>query len=162
MTDVFFIYKETRKTDFLNELIKNFEGVLISDFYKGYDGLGCQQQKCLGHLIRDINDSVFKYQQNEELKFIANHFSILLRTIVETIDKYGLKKRNLNKHNEDVDKFYRILNTYSFKSEIALRHIKRFEKYREKLFTFLNHDGVPWNNNNASMLSNILQRTEEM
>jgi hypothetical protein len=26
---------------------------------------------------------------------------------------------------------------------------KRVEKYRDKLFTFLEHDGVAWNNNNA-------------
>ncbi len=27
--------------------------------------------------------------------------------------------------------------------------IKRFFKYRDTLFTFLNLDGIPWNNNNA-------------
>src|SRR5262249_24110018 len=26
---------------------------------------------------------------------------------------------------------------------------KRFEKNRDKLFTFLDYDGIPWNNNNA-------------
>jgi len=26
---------------------------------------------------------------------------------------------------------------------------KRFAKNRDRLFTFLDHDGVPWNNNNA-------------
>jgi hypothetical protein len=26
---------------------------------------------------------------------------------------------------------------------------KRLLKYRDKLFVFLDHDGVPWNNNNA-------------
>jgi len=26
---------------------------------------------------------------------------------------------------------------------------ERFEKNRDKLFTFLSYDGVPWNNNNA-------------
>ena len=30
---------------------------------------------------------------------------------------------------------------------LALR--KRIEKNRDKLFTFLDYDGVPWNNNNA-------------
>src|SRR5947199_6772053 len=29
------------------------------------------------------------------------------------------------------------------------RYQARFEKYRGKLFTFLDHDGVPWNNANA-------------
>jgi hypothetical protein len=34
-------------------------------------------------------------------------------------------------------------------TEAALALKKRIEKNRNKLFTFLNYDGVPWNNNNA-------------
>ena len=34
-------------------------------------------------------------------------------------------------------------------SEAAKKCKDRFEKNRGKLFTFLEHDGVPWNNNNA-------------
>src|SRR5262249_18494956 len=34
-------------------------------------------------------------------------------------------------------------------SEVARGYQSRLEKYRGKLFTFLDHDGVPWNNNNA-------------
>ena len=37
----------------------------------------------------------------------------------------------------------------SDQSEITIYYKKRFEKNRDKLFTFLDHDGVPWNNNNA-------------
>jgi hypothetical protein len=32
---------------------------------------------------------------------------------------------------------------------VADGYRKRLLKYRDKLFTFLDHDGVPWNNNNA-------------
>ena len=34
-------------------------------------------------------------------------------------------------------------------TEAGLALKKRIEKNRDKLFTFLNYDGVPWNNNNA-------------
>ena len=36
-----------------------------------------------------------------------------------------------------------------FESEYALSYQKRFIKYRDKLFCFLNCDNIPWNNNNA-------------
>ena len=36
-----------------------------------------------------------------------------------------------------------------FKSDIAGRYQKGIVKYRERLFAFLKHDGIPWNNNNA-------------
>ena len=39
--------------------------------------------------------------------------------------------------------------TKDFSSEIANKYAKRFRKYGARMFTFLDHDGVPWNNNNA-------------
>jgi hypothetical protein len=32
---------------------------------------------------------------------------------------------------------------------VAVSYKRRFEKNKARLFTFLDHDGVPWNNNNA-------------
>jgi hypothetical protein len=46
---VFYIFRPTRETDFLKDLLKGFRGVLISDFYTGYDSIPCTQQKCLIH-----------------------------------------------------------------------------------------------------------------
>ena len=37
---------------------QDFHGVLISDFFASYDGLDCAKQKCLVHLIRDLNDDL--------------------------------------------------------------------------------------------------------
>jgi hypothetical protein len=34
-------------------------------------------------------------------------------------------------------------------SAAALKLKSRLDKDRDKLFTFLSHDGIPWNNNNA-------------
>jgi hypothetical protein len=48
-----------------------------------------------------------------------------------------------------VKRFYKGLLTREWQSEVATKCRQRFEKNREKLFTFLSYDGVPWNNNNA-------------
>jgi hypothetical protein len=37
----------------------------------------------------------------------------------------------------------------AYGSEFARHYQQRLLKYRDKLFTFLDHDGVPWNNNTA-------------
>jgi hypothetical protein len=55
----------------------------------------------------------------------------------------------LNKHKKGVEKFYTNVILQDFESELAIAYQKRFIKYKEKLFLFLNHDGIPWNNNNA-------------
>ena len=121
----------------IQKLLKNFKGVLVSDFYTGYDSIDCLQQKCLIHLIRDINDDLFKEPFNEELKELAWKYGLMLKPMIETIDRYGLKKRHLKKHNKNVDRFYKELARANYKSETACKYMKRFYKYRDKLFTFL-------------------------
>jgi len=79
----------------------------------------------------------------------VTEFADLLRPMIETIDRYGLKKYFLKKHRVFVDRFYRKLAKAKFTSEVAQKCKARFEKNRAKLFVFLEHDGVPWNNNNA-------------
>jgi predicted RecB family nuclease len=49
MEDVAYLYTETREGDFLQELLRDFKGVLVSDFYAAYDTINCAQQKCLIH-----------------------------------------------------------------------------------------------------------------
>jgi predicted RecB family nuclease len=146
---VYYLYKTSREGDFLKDLLKDFKGVLISDFYSAYDSMECPQQKCLIHLIRDLNDDLAKNQFDLEFKEIVIQFGILLRRIMETIHRYGLKKRHLNKHKTDVKKFFNYLVNYEYRSDLALQYQKRFKKNQDKLFTFLNYDEIPWNNNNA-------------
>lgn len=146
---VFYLFKPNRESNFLKDLLKGFKGVLISDFFPGYDSISCPQQKCLIHLIRDLNDDFLKNQFNIEFKNMIIDFGKLLRKIIETVDKFGLKKRNLNKHKKDVDNFYEEVFRKEYKTEVAVAYQERFEKTKGKLFTFLDYDGIPWNNNNA-------------
>jgi predicted RecB family nuclease len=149
LEEVVYIYKETREGDFLQELLQEFNGVLVSDFYSAYDSVNCPQQKCLIHLIRDFNDDLVKHPFDEELKSLIREFTILLKPMVETVDRYGLKASYLINHKPFVEKFFKKLSNQNYNSEAALKYKKRFEKYHNKLFTFLDYDGIPWNNNNA-------------
>jgi len=149
MDTVYYFYRPNRKTHFLKEFLTGFAGVLVSDFYSGYDSLPCNQQKCLIHLIRDLNNDLLVNQMNSEYKEIVTEFGKLLRTIIATVDKYGLKQRNLKKHNKEVENFYARLLNANYNTDLAMHWQKRFKKNKGKLFNFLNFDGIPWNNNNA-------------
>src|SRR5262249_36837153 len=138
-----------REGGFLQDLLKDFRGVLVSDFYAAYDSLGCAQQKCLVHLIRDFNHDIQRNPWDEELKTLAADFGGLLRGAVATVDRHGLKARHLGRHQRDVDRFFEQVSARSCRSEVTEGYRTRLLKYRAKLFTFLGHDGVPWNNNNA-------------
>lgn len=149
LEEVVFMYRPTREADFLHKLLKDFRGVLVSDFYAGYDALACPQQKCLIHLMRDMNQELLNNPYDEELQLVTRPFGTLLRAIVATVDAHGLKRSHLKRHEREVADYFQVLSGQLFRSEAAEALRKRLLKYQDKLFTFLHHDGVPWNNNNA-------------
>ncbi len=101
------------------------------------------------HLIRDLNDDILNNPFDEQLKQIVTDFGGLLKPMIETVDRFGLKKYFLKKHMVHAERFYHALERTDYQSEAAVQCKERFEKNRAKLFTFLKYDGVPWNNNNA-------------
>jgi predicted RecB family nuclease len=147
---VIFRLTPTREADIAHEVLQGYEGVLVSDFYAGYDSIPCRQQKCWVHLIRDINDDLRKSPFDSELELLAKSLRDLLVPIFHTIEKYGSKARNLRKHKRDVENFYKkYITDTCFKSDTAKKYQKRFSRYRESLFLFLEYDEIPWNNNMA-------------
>jgi hypothetical protein len=146
---VIFLYKPSREGGFLKDYLEEFRGVLVSDFYAAYDAIPCPKQKCLVHLMRDMNQLLLNHPFDDELKSVTGSFGRLLRAIVATIDQQGLKRRHLRVHRRAVSDFLGSLAGQPFQSEAAEDLRQRLLRHRDELFTFLEHDGVPWNNNNA-------------
>jgi len=144
--EVVFIRRPSREGAFLRELLGKFAGVLVTDFYAAYDGLECIQQKCLIHLIRDINQALLDAPYDRELQAITQRLGSLLRRIVSTVDEHGLKRKYLSPYRRDVENFFESLSATAHRSEPAQALQKRLIRYQSKLFAFLYQDGVPWNN----------------
>src|SRR5208282_4934342 len=149
MDEVAYLYSETREGELLHTTLGQFRGVLVSDFYTIYDSQDCPQQKCLIHLVRDLNEELLRNPYDEEFKHIVTSFSLLLKGMIDDVDRYGLKRHFLKKHLVSVERFYRKVIDVDHQSTAAVACKQRFQKNRDKLFTFLKFDGVPWNNNNA-------------
>ena len=147
---VVFRLTETREPTFVHELLANYKGILISDFYAGYDAVPCAQQKCWVHLIRDMNDDLREAPFDAELETFVLSVKNLIIPIMECIQRYGLSKKYLYKFKYDVEQFYgkTSMDKY-YRSDLALKYQKRFIRYRDSLFTFLDHDAIPWHNNTA-------------
>lgn len=154
--EVIILYKPTREGGFLKEYLHGFTGILVSDFYPAYDSLDCRQQKCLIHLIRDLNNDLLKNPFDDEFKKMTRGFTVLLQSIVHTIDRYGLKRWHLRKHKKEVEQFWKRIILTVYTSEVALKYKKRFIKNEQKLFEFLDHDNVAWNNTNAEHAIKLL------
>jgi predicted RecB family nuclease len=144
-----YMSRPSREGEFLRETLKDFKGVIVSDFYAAYDGLDCPQQKCLIHLIRDLNQLLLANPFNLEVQSMTERFGTLLRGIVATIDEHGLKRRYLRPHRREVEKYFDALTVNTLESEAARAIRDRLVRYRRKLFTFLEYDDVAWNNNHA-------------
>jgi hypothetical protein len=72
----------------------------------------------------------------------------LIVPIIQAIDRWGLKARHLCKFKIQVDRFYEtVIEGREYGLDVTKTYQKRFVRYRESLFRFLDVDGIPWNNN---------------
>ncbi|MDB5324369.1 MAG: transposase [Phycisphaerales bacterium] len=148
--DVIFKLTDTRETLLVRQILKDYKGVLVSDFYAGYDAVPCRQQKCLVHLIRDLNDDLWSNPYNLELESFVQACKDLFVPMLTAFGRYGAKLRHLAKFTSTVDQFYRgHIVGREYQSEVTQKYQKRFVRYKDDLFRFLAEDGIPWNNNMA-------------
>ncbi|MGD0463437.1 MAG: TM0106 family RecB-like putative nuclease [Tepidisphaeraceae bacterium] len=147
--EVLYLWSLSRDGTVLDGVLRGFDGVLVSDFYGVYDSPSCAQQKCVVHFIRDLNDDLMRAPQDAELADLAKGFTALFTPIIGTIDRFGLKRRYLAKHGPPADRFLKQLAGRTYQSKIAAGYQRRLAKSGTRLFTFLSHDGVSWNNNAA-------------
>jgi hypothetical protein len=83
---------DTREAAIVHELLAGYKGVLVSDFYPCYDAMECRQQKCWVHLIRDLNDDLWKFPFDDELQEFILRIKNLFLPMIEGIDKHGRKR----------------------------------------------------------------------
>lgn len=154
--EVISLYRPTREGEFLKDLFSDYAGVVVSDGYSAYDSLNVRQQRCLIHIIRDFNHDLLKNPFDTELKGIAQGFTTVLQSIIQTIEKFGLKKYYLNKHKRAALSFVETVVITEYRSDVARHYKKRIKKSKTTLFEFLNHDNVSWNNTNAEHAIKLL------
>lgn len=130
--------------------IHEFEGVLVADFWGAYNAIAAgAHQKCLVHLLRELKN-VEKYQQPTPQ---WAEFAKKLRRLIG--DAVRLWKRDAVPDEEFCSKRARLdvrlaeLIGAVWEDRHARRLVKRLRRHRDQLFTFLDHDNVPFENNHA-------------
>jgi hypothetical protein len=96
-----------------------------------------------------MNRAILDNPFDQEVQSITAPFGALLRAIVVTIDEHGLKRRHLQPHAKAVSAFFKMLAERIYESDASKGLQERLVRNRQGLFTFLQHDGVCWNNNLA-------------
>ena len=80
LEDVVYMYRPNRKGEFVQKMLQGFDGVLVSDFYSVYDSPNCPQQKCLIHLMRDMNQELLNNPFDAELQSVPSAGGQSIRT----------------------------------------------------------------------------------
>lgn len=131
---------------------KEYNGVLISDFYGAYRKIKAKKQKCIVHLLREMD----RCRIGDRSKEFQIHYKKLKRILT---DAHRLKeKRSLL----DPLIFYRRLNLLkerlfdfacaAFSNKNWQRLSKRLLDYYDEILTFVDCPDVPWDNNHAERL----------
>jgi transposase len=127
---------------------KAFGGTLVSDFYSAYGPVGAERkQKCLAHLLRDIEYGVEAEAGQED-------FSARLKELFQ--EALGLGKRREEWGAAEYQQEVQVLEERvdallqgEVQTEWNRKLQKRLRKHRQELFVFLYDPGVPADNNGA-------------
>ena len=142
------IFRPSREGGFLRQMLRDFKGVLVSDFFSAYDGLPCLQQRCLIHLMRDLNRAILDNPFDEEVQSITAPFGVL-----EVNCHDHRPARSQTASSADAYKSRRWISSCDWGEDLRIGDIQgltaKTPAKRERLFTFLRHDGVSWINNLA-------------
>ncbi len=128
---------------------KEFDGVLITDFWAAYDSVdAADRQKCLPHLLREL-EKVDLRNDSAEWQAFAKKLRRLLR------DGIRLRKRSdfaPKRYPSRIDRLNRRVGHMAHEEHTdadAKRLTKRLRRYGEYLFTFLDYLYVTADNNFA-------------
>jgi hypothetical protein len=133
-------------TDVLGEA---FGGKLVCDFYGAYDGVACDKQRCLTHLLREIKDLGVKHES-----FAADPWAMKLKKWCKDAIAHKKKWKVLGDDGYEM-KASRIEDRLDGLVKLdpahpqAKRLHKRVKKYREELTRFLWDEQLEPTNNPA-------------
>jgi len=131
--------------------IEEFQGTLVSDFWGPYNKIAAvARQKCLVHLLRDLKH-VEKYKHpgpawpafaKKLRRLVADALRLKAQQDTLPADEFARKRARFPARLEE-------LIATPWDDRQARRLIKRLKRHRHELFTFLEHDHVPFDNNLA-------------
>jgi len=126
-----------------------FDGILVTDFWAAYGAVVCTlRQACLPHLFREL-DKTDEADSSEPWASFSKQLKRLLRDAIRLGKRDDLLPEGRASRRARLGKrLSALLNTPSENKNVT-RLLKRLRRYRDALFTFLDHPDVPSDNNHA-------------
>ncbi len=154
----YYEYHHSRSGEVVKQLIgEDFQGVLGSDFYAGYNIHQGFHQRCWVHYLRDVHDLKKEHPDDEELRRWAKAVKDLYEEAVAWVAQGadpGLSPRHqhqtrLAKQHAFEQRLWALCQPYVQTTAPQQTLCKRVEQFLPELFVFVAVPGVPAHNNLA-------------
>lgn len=130
--------------------IEEFEGVLVADFWGAYNAVAAgARQKCLVHLLRELKHVEKYHRPGPEWAGFAKKLRRLIADAVRLWKRDGVSDEEFRSKRTRLDARLAELIAAPWEDRHARRLVKRLRRHRDELFTFLDHENVPFENNHA-------------
>jgi len=151
-TLTYFMIDRSRGSPALQKFfIQEFAGTLVTDFWGAYNAVICAaRQMCLAHLLREL-------EQTDQYKSPGKRwpaFAKKLRRLIGDAIRLWRRKEELPaetyaSRRQRLDARLAEMIDTDWQDANARRLIKRLRRHQNDLFTFLDQEGVPFDNNHA-------------
>jgi transposase len=152
----YFLYRKSRGKTVVSEVLgKEFEGVLVSDFYASYNVHQGDHQRCWIHLLRDIHDLKQSYPKDETVMAWADD----VRKVYDRAKAYAgpdpdlppVQQKALRRKQQlqFEQELWKLCEPHVRKELPMSTLCERVEKFLPEMFMFVADPRVPADNNAA-------------
>ena len=139
----------SRGKDVPKRVLGDYRGTVTSDSWGAWNHIGARWQRCLVHYLRELEDTIKYKSPGADLFPFRKKLRRILRDAIRMADEEDRVERLAAKARFEARVDVLISSYSSSKEKNCARLLKRLRRERDMLFTFLEQDGVDWNNNAA-------------
>lgn len=149
----YYLIDKSRGTAALQKFFTDiYHGTLVSDFWAAYCSVGCDdRQMCIPHLLRELL-KVDDRNDSPQWKAFSKQLKRLLRDGLRLAKRSDFSKDRYASRIGLINRRLWTLADAAYRDADAIRLAERIGKYRDSLFTFLDTQGVPPDNNHAERM----------
>ncbi len=152
----YFLYRKTRSQTVVKEVLgEEFDGVLVTDFYAGYNVHKGAHQRCWTHLLRDVRELKREHEKDESVQWWAQ----AVKDVYDRAKAYKGPNRRLGPVDQKAERvkaqrkyeqeLLALCKPHLKKKQAMSRLCERIERFLPELFMFVTDPRVPADNNAA-------------
>ena len=131
---------------------KDYGGVLISDFLSAYNKIKTKsKQRCIPHLLRDLKKVIRYFHDDIEVLRYCKKLKRLFEKAIQLYQDYSNKEWD-SEYFRRRELIRQQLLDFRFPNpnkRILQRFVKRLNRHKDELFTFLYEPNIDYHNNHA-------------